>query len=128
MRVFSTVFLLLVLLVPAVAVEAVQRAQVTCTAPAPGSGDAPTEYRIEREAGGSTGVWDATKATQLTVLSTTVAPVFVDRTALNGTAYRYRCIAANPVGPGAPSDPSQQITLIGVPGKAGVTVIIISEP
>jgi len=126
--VMLTLALLAVLASPALAI---QRAQTTCTAPAAGSGDPPTEYRVEREAGGQpTGAWDATKSTQVAVLPVSGPLVFVDRTAVVGVPYRFRCIAANVTGAGLASAASQSVTLVPtarVPGQAGITVIIIQE-
>lgn len=115
--------LALVLFVVAPAL-AVSRVQVTCSAPAAGTGDPPTEYRVEREANASN-VW-----TQIAVLPVTGALTFVDRTAVEGTPYRFRCLAADAAGAGLASAPSQSITLIAtarVPGQAGISVIIIQE-
>jgi hypothetical protein len=113
--------LLLFVVTPALAVS---RVQVTCTAPAAGTGDAPTEYRIEREANASN-VW-----TQVAVLPASGPLVLVDRTAVNGTPYRFRCMAVNATGVGVASGPSVSVTLVAtarVPGQAGVEVIIIQE-
>jgi len=126
--VMLTLALLAVLASPALAV---QRAQTTCTPPAAGSGDPPTEYRVERETSGPpTGAWDASKAAQVAVLPVSGPLVFVDRAAVDGVPYRFRCVAANATGAGLASAPSQSVTLVPtarVPGQAGITVIIIQE-
>jgi hypothetical protein len=119
---------LLVCLILAPPAHAVQRAQVTCLAPA--SGDPPVSYHIEREAGVGSGAWDASKATEVAAVPAAAPAQVVDRTAVNGTTYRYRCIAwAGPTAAsaGPPSDPSSAITLTAVAGKAGVTIGIIQE-
>lgn len=107
---------------------AVQRAQVTCLVPP--SGDAPVSYHVEREAGVGAGAWDATKATEVAVIPVISPLQHVDRTAVNGTTYRYRCIAwagATAASAGPPSDPSSALTLTAVAGKAGVTIGVIQE-
>lgn len=123
---YSLILAFLLAIVVAPPADAVQRLQITCTAPA--SGDAPTQYKVERESGGVAGAWDATKSSLVQTVLVGGPLVFVDRGVVSGTQYRYRCTAGNAAGDSPmPSAPSAFFTIVGPPGQAGVTVIVISE-